>query len=221
MNDVCADRSASPGPEEIKNGLIEYLEIKNPDAVFASEISVVGTHGVRVADLIMATKRVHAFEIKGPKDTFKRLDGQLRTYSELFDYVWLVYWKDRFEENAEKSCPPHVGLMAVSRNAGGGLKFTLRRKAKISPLFVPDTAARFFWKSEIRYLLWKEGSPVSERLDKERTAEAFLARLSKHRIREAVRFVLKNRFKHASPGQKVDVGYIAKLWWREWTANNA
>ena len=69
-----------------------------------------------------------AFEIKTEYDTFDRLPKQLVDYASSFEYVYLIVSDGRIAD-AFAHVPDGCGIWSYRRKRGGGLAFSLRRKA--------------------------------------------------------------------------------------------
>ncbi|NPA64469.1 MAG: hypothetical protein GXO16_05800 [Epsilonproteobacteria bacterium] len=92
---------------EIKEALFWWLEKRYKNKVITT-VALKANGSCNIADIVMASRDLYAFEIKGPNDTLRRLPAQIDAYTRLFDYVYVVYWRGKFEIEDKR-----VGLIEV------------------------------------------------------------------------------------------------------------
>jgi len=179
----------------ITNCLIEYLDKKYKDKTITTEISINTSYGVKVVDIVLSNGHTFAFEIKSEIDTMKRLDSQVKGYSEIFDYVYLVYWKNRFNiENI--NLPDNIGIIVAKWNSNQTkIQFSISKKAKINAISNYKKIASLLWKDELFYFLSKKNIDTKKSYTKDILVELFIQYHTKQETIKIFRFTLKNRFK--------------------------
>lgn len=201
--------------------LVKWLDKKYEDKTITTEISLNTSFGVKIADVVVSNGHAIAYEVKSEFDTTQRLDGQIKGYSEIFEYVNLVYWGDKF--NVEKlSIPENIGLIrAYWKNSE--IAFKIERKARINRSLTPLVVGHFLWKSELRHFLKQKSVKCKISDDKETLVKLFNRSYGKKESVQVFRFVLKNRFKigfdlfeklndlKAFKKKKVDINYILNI----------
>ncbi|AVX36651.1 sce7726 family protein [Yersinia massiliensis] len=100
---------------EIKIKLIEYLlEHSSSDTVIGSELRF--NYGSRRADVVSITNNIASiFEIKGSGDSIERLEYQLDSYKEYFDYCYVVCEPSNIKL-VKKNCKKKIGIILVENN---------------------------------------------------------------------------------------------------------
>jgi len=110
----------------IKPSLVQYLINEENNIILGNEVRF-GSHNY-FADLVSITdNQITAYEIKSQKDDLRNYLEQLKNYSRVFDYVYLVVTENHFRK-AIKDLPDPFGLILIS-NQG---QISIIRKAKIS-----------------------------------------------------------------------------------------
>lgn len=99
--------------------------------IFVNEYSI-GDHN-RVDFALLKDNYLYGYEIKSEADNLKRLEGQLRAYLKIFDYLYLIVYENHVKDvelllNRYKL--DRVGLIKVDKN----LDFINIREAKPSTL---------------------------------------------------------------------------------------
>ncbi len=132
--------------ERIKKALFAWLERRYKNKVITTEVALKTDTATNIVDMLMATKSLYAFEIKGPKDNLKRLPAQIDTYTKLFDFVYVVYWRGKFQIDDER-----VGLIeAYEKN--GRICFKRIKKARKNSIDHTLVVKNLF-KGEMLYFL--------------------------------------------------------------------
>ncbi|MCG3662544.1 sce7726 family protein [Aliarcobacter butzleri] len=178
----------------ITNSFIEYLDNKYENKTITTEISVNTSYGVKVVDVVVSNGHSVAFEIKSELDTIKRLDSQVKGYSEIFDYVYLVYWKDKF--NIEDMNLPHnIGIIVANWNdKQTKIKFEILKSAKINRIADQKKIASLLWKDELFYFLNKKDIYPKKNYAKDILVNLFEQYHTKTEAIKIFRFILKKRF---------------------------
>ena len=212
--------------EVITKSLIDWLDTKYNDKTITTEVAVNTTYGTKVVDVMVSNGHAIAFEIKSELDTTKRLDSQVKGFSELFDYVYLVYWKEKFSLN-ELNLDENIGAIEAYWDNNKNLTFKKVKNAKINRYATPSTIAKFLWKNELNYFLHKKNITTKKSFDKSDLVNLFIQNYNKTEAVGILRFALKHRFKRgflayikaknqpnalkALIKSKTDINYIAKL----------
>lgn len=178
----------------ITNSLIEYLDKKYIDKTITTEISVNTTYGVKVVDVVVSNGHSIAFEIKSEVDTIKRLDSQVKGYSEIFDYVYLVYWKDKFNI-IDIDLPENIGIIVAQwNNKKTKIKFDILKSAKVNRVANQRKIASLLWKDELFYFLNKKNIYPKKNYTKDILVDLFEENHTKTESIKIFRFILKKRF---------------------------
>ncbi len=173
--------------------LLDWLDSKYSDKVITTEISINTSIGTKVADVVLSNGHTIAYEIKSELDTVKRLGGQLKGFCEIFDYVYVVYWGDRFSLE-DLRLPPKVGAIKAYKNKNGNICFCKVVNAHINRQNTPKDVAHFLWKKELHYFLGLKNIKFKMDYDKDKLIELFIKSYTKTQSVKVFRLVLKKRF---------------------------
>lgn len=137
---------------EIRERLVAVLEA-SPEEFGASFIAemFIGSFSRR-ADLIVANGKLSAYEIKGPRDSLERLQGQLSTYLQHFEQVTIVC-ASRHVEEVVRQVPACVGVFSVADSG----QISIVRRAATQMITRKETWLSFLPVDEIRQLLRSHG----------------------------------------------------------------
>jgi hypothetical protein len=177
--------------ERIKKELIFWLNDKYPEKkVIVPEVSQNYNNVNRIIDILLVNGHTIGFEIKGETDNLSRLESQLEIYTKTLEYVYVVYWKDKYR-NIE--VPENVGLIEACEEHGK----IIFKKAKKAYYNKVDTFTIFqnLWNEEIRFVLhqleileWNSKNYAYRDMKKYFTS----AQITK--LRKLYKFILKKRF---------------------------
>ena len=179
--------------ERIKKELIFWLNDKYPEKkIIVPEISQ-SYYGInRIIDVLLVNGHIIGYEIKGETDNLARLKSQLEIYTKTMEYVYVVYWKNRYK-NIE--VPKNVGLIEAYED-NGKLTFKQVKKAYYNKI---DTFTIFqnLWNEEIKFALHQLGilkwnSKNYAYSDMEKYFK--LAQITK--LKKLYKFILKKRFEN-------------------------
>jgi len=133
--------------KDIKAAVIEKIRhrIEGENSALINEM--VFNNGSRRADLVLAAKNLHAFEIKSDVDNLKRLDGQINDYLSTFDKVILVV-SSKYIEYALK-IDSRVAIWEAYRNNYGVTCIHVLRAGKTSPITSHQALCNFLLKREL------------------------------------------------------------------------
>lgn len=176
----------------ITKALIDWLDKKYQDKTITTEISINTSYGVKIADVVLSNGHAVAFEIKSEFDTIKRLDKQINGYSEVFEYVYFVYWDEKYDLESLK-LPENIGCIKAFWKKGV-ISFQIVRKAKINHFATPKIIANLLWKSELEYFLRQKNILIKSSYDKSTLVQLFVENFNKIESKKIFRFVLKKRF---------------------------
>jgi len=178
---------------DIKKALIDFLEKKYKNKTITTEVGVWWNDSYRIADVVLANGHTFAFEIKSEVDNLNRLDSQIRAFQEYFDYVYVVYWRDKFHIKDFKNLDNKVGLIECF-NYNSEIKFKIIKKAYVNNL-KKENLIEFLWSSELRYLVENYLFLTFKKLDKEKMRNLISSHFKKREILKIYRFFIKHRFK--------------------------
>lgn len=101
------------------------------------------------ADMLLVTKtKLIGFEIKSDRDTFVRLERQVRDYEKFFDTNYLVVGTYHVEE-AMKTVPSHWGIYEVYENEEGAYTMECVRGASTALKDNTEEKLYLLWRNEL------------------------------------------------------------------------
>jgi len=127
--------------------LVIHLRMKRQRARFINEMGM--NHGAARIDLAVIDDTLDGYEIKGPQDDLRRLEGQAAAYGLVFDRLTLVA-TERHLERAAHIVPAWWGLTMV--DASNSVVRPLRHPGA-NPVADPLSMARLLWHSELATVL--------------------------------------------------------------------
>lgn len=178
----------------ITESFIRYLDDKYSDKVITAEIAINTSLGVKVADVVMSNGHLVAYEIKSDLDNTSRLYEQIAGYSEVFDYVYVVFWGGRFTLEG-LHLPKNIGAIEAYENTQGGISFKVVKKAYRNYKLSVAKVAEIMWKSELTYYLQKKSIRVKAAYCKDKLSKLFIKNYSKKEACSILRDVFKGRYK--------------------------
>jgi hypothetical protein len=181
--------SAMKNADYVKSKFIQWLlcgntGFKKHRDTIAVEVLFSPNH--RKADMLVLSNSLHAFEIKGDRDNLRKLRYQLRDYSKTFDRVSVVTTQ-RHLKDVKKIIGRKVGLILFT-----GETFLIKRKAIVYHRLDKASLLTFLDKNTVKSLL-KHNVPAKASTDEIREMAA--NQLTYARIQEAVRILLKKRYR--------------------------
>lgn len=97
----------------LKESISAYLSSRDPYGIIGSEIMYGSSR--RVADMVFISNgHSYAIEIKSEFDSIVRLDGQLKDYQTLFDYV-IIFSAPNHIDRINTNIPDYVGLYSINK----------------------------------------------------------------------------------------------------------
>ncbi len=179
--------------KEITLSLIKWLDKHNDSKVITTEISINTSIGVKVADVVMSNGHLVAYEVKSELDNTLRLENQINGYSEIFDYVYIVYWGAKFSLD-ELNLPKHVGAIEAYYDREQNIIFTVRNRAYKNYQLDTPHIAKMLWKNELFYYLDKKNVEVKRSACKDILCDLFEMNYSKRESLQIIKNVFKGRF---------------------------
>ena len=149
-------------------------------------------------DIALVTGQLHGYEIKSDRDSLRRLENQVRIYSQVLDQATLVVG-DRFLDVAATTVPAWWGLLHVHAERGE-LRFCTLRQSGVNPGRDPQVLVKLLWAEHALKLLEQRnaargvrGKP--RRIVWDRVCDCF----DVDEIAAAVRAGLKSRVMNRAP----------------------
>ena len=133
----------------IRKILIEYLHLENPEARIYQEKLI----GSSVCDVMSVSDSLTGYEIKSDCDNFQRLSRQIKSYTEFFDYNYLVV-SDCHKDAASSKVPESWGIILIQDNG-----IHLQRKARRNKGFSLRVRLSVLWKIELKNILVRNKLP--------------------------------------------------------------
>lgn len=113
----------------LRKVLAEY--VKDPNSRVVEELGL--QHGSNRVDIAVVNGVLHGYELKSEADNLDRLQGQIESYSKVFDRVTLVTTSNHLS-HAVKQIPEWWGVKLASRGIRGGINISnVRKPRKIPP----------------------------------------------------------------------------------------
>ena len=131
---------------EIRRHLHEFLRAEHgQDALIVDELGLAAGRGR--ADVAAITSELHLYEIKGPRDSLKRLENQIAIYTRAGATATLVT-SETHAAKAESLLPPWWGLLLVKQDEEGTTSLSEKRAAIPNTNRSPYTVAQNLWRQE-------------------------------------------------------------------------
>ncbi|MGP1580423.1 MAG: sce7726 family protein [Wolinella sp.] len=176
----------------IKKALIDWLDKKYTGKTIATEILVKTSLGDKVADIVVSNGHAIAYEIKSELDTTIRLHDQLAGFSEVFEYVYLVFWRDKFNING-LNLPHKIGIIEAFY-CNDIMSFKTIKKPRINNGISKHNLCSMLWIDELKYFLAKKGASFKKNTDKETLVKKLYSISSNQDTIKAFRFILRYRY---------------------------
>ncbi|MCL2061935.1 MAG: sce7726 family protein [Firmicutes bacterium] len=128
----------------IREALAEWL-MSNPNhkiRVF-DELQI----GECIADIISVTDCITGYEIKSDRDTYTRLNGQIKMYDKFCNFCYLVIGAKHIKSAGSK-IPEHWGLILISKKENK-LSIELLRKAQENKFAKLSNQLSLLWGNEL------------------------------------------------------------------------
>lgn len=178
----------------ITKALIDWLDCRYKNKTITTEISVNTSFGTKVADVVVSNGHAVAYEIKSELDTTVRLESQIKGFSEIFDYVYVVYWADKFTIEA-LNAPDNIGIISAKWDKSKQIEFRIIKKAKINKNITAEKVGKLLWKKELEHFLQNKNIKTKASYDKYTLVKLFMSNFNKTESTHIFRYILKNRFK--------------------------
>lgn len=131
--------------KDIRNIIYKSFSGKQEESRILEEFPM----GDSRADMLLVTKtRLIGFEIKSDRDTFVRLERQIRDYEKFFDTNYLVVGTYHVEE-ALRTVPAHWGIYEVYESADGEFVTELVRSASMALKDNTEEKLYLLWRNEL------------------------------------------------------------------------
>jgi len=179
--------------KQIRIRLRQFLHqnyCQDPDTVIIEELGL--RHGFCRIDAAVVNGRLHGFEIKSDRDTFRRFVRQAETYNRVLDFVTVVVG-ERHAEKVMAVCPQWWGIQ-VAKCDGRGMQLIQLRAPGENP--APDKLAitKLLWREEALALLEELGAADGVRSKPRRVIYSRLTEVARiDTIRSYVRLQLRSR----------------------------
>ena len=150
-------------------------------------------HGKCRADIAVVNGNLIGYEIKSNKDSLRRLKKQIKSYSAVFDKVFIVVG-DRYINSIQRHIPKWWGVIVSMRGSKGAVNFEMIRKAQKNKSIEPISIAQLLWRDEAAEILsQKKLPPKILRQPRDVLYEQLAVLLTANELRKIVRDYLKKR----------------------------
>ena len=161
------------------------------DTIVIDELGL--NHGKCRADIAVINGRFVGYEIKSDSDSLHRLEGQVESYSDVFDKASIVVG-DRYINSIQSHIPKWWGVIVSVRGSKGAVNFEIIRKAQKNKSVEPISIAKLLWRNEAIEILQK--SEISNKILRQPRSvlyEYIANTLSICELRKSVRDYFKKR----------------------------
>lgn len=159
-------------------------------AILVEELEV--ESGRARIDMALISRRLIGIEIKGPRDTLRRLPRQIEHYSNCFDHVVLVV-DERLAMSAASIVPEWWGIVTVNRDAAIQ-RYEFTRMPKRNPGVRVGSVLSLLWRNEIETLWHKHTTlPIPLRASRRSLRAALLESSAAAALRRDALDMLKSR----------------------------
>ena len=115
-------------------------------------------HGRGRADIAVVNGNLVGYEIKSNKDSLSRLKEQIKSYSAVFDKVYIVVG-DRYVNSIRSHIPRWWGVVLSVKGPRGAVNFNTVRKARTNKNIDPISVAQLLWRNEAEEILRQKKLP--------------------------------------------------------------
>jgi len=176
---------------DIRSVLMRELNERFPDPSHDLILEEFKCKAARI-DVAVVNGSLHGFEIKSDSDSLARLDGQVKQYCRVFDFVTLVCGKRLFE-GAQEIIPIWWGLR-LARLENGVVTLSDIRQPKQNTSQDKGALARMLWKEEALRCLRRNGIKcVTSKNSAEQIWNAAAEQLEVEMLANEARLAIKSR----------------------------
>ena len=148
------ETSLTAHDKDIREPLFEYLEDRYGKVRIIEEKRA----GKARADVVMVTPdAIYGVEIKSDKDTYTRLEGQVKNYNLYFDYN-IVAVGSTHAAHIKEYVPEWWGIITIEE-IDGTLDFYMLREAKKNPKVKDERKISILWRPELARVQEINGLP--------------------------------------------------------------
>ncbi len=150
-------------------------------------------HGKCRADIAVVNGYLAGYEIKSNKDSLRRLEEQVKSYSSVFDKVFIIVG-DRYINSIQNYIPKWWGVIESVRGRRGAINFKIIRKGRTNKNINLLSIAQLLWRDEAIEILIQKKTP-QKILRQPRTVlyERLVETLNACELRKTIREYLKKR----------------------------
>ena len=160
------------------------------EALLVEEMEICS--GKARADMAIISKQLIGVEIKGSKDTLRRLPNQIDQYSRCFDQVVLVV----HESHANKAIQlvPNWWGIVVNSDEKNKMPYSIKRRPELNDNFELESFLMLLWKPELEVLCSKllNWRPA-QRNSKQNLRERLISNAINSQLKEAALGMLRIR----------------------------
>lgn len=175
-----------PGESTIKYHFIKNY-LNRSDEVSTFELNV----GASRLDIGRINGKSIAYEIKTELDSLEKLDKQIKDYSKVFEYVYVIIHPCHYEKVLDM-LPMHCGIITYNLS-GDKCKFAFRKKADKNYLISPIEQLKVLNKKELDWIL-RYSNCLNCSTDKQDKIDVIIDNYSAQKINLLFKKVLKNRY---------------------------
>jgi hypothetical protein len=183
---------------DVRAALHTRLQAEHPDRTTTRLLNELDLCGAVRVDVAMINGTLSGYELKSDRDTLRRLDNQVRVYSQVLDHATLVVGEKHYS-HAITAIPDWWGVI-VATQAEQATVLVESRPSSINGLVDPFMLVQLLWRDETLDELATRGLDRGLR-SKPRMAlwEALASGVPLEELRHVVRERLKHREGWRSP----------------------
>lgn len=192
-----------PNEIYVKYNLIkEWISKENETVLFEF------ASGSSRVDICRINGKSYAFEIKTEFDDFDRLDKQLTDYAKLFEYIYVVTPRNRFDIVKDK-IPPFCGVILYNIRQPGEFKRWTKKKAQKSPYLSSLDQIKAMTSEDIKFILKERDYDVP--ISRKKREALLLNNFSNEQINKLFKEALKKKYKLRSEFIRENFDYILPI----------
>ncbi|WP_281952019.1 sce7726 family protein [Nitrosophilus kaiyonis] len=181
--------------KELKEAFIAWIDKKIQNKSIATEVGTVYKNRMRIVDVLVTNGHTYAFELKSEADNLKRLEDQISHFSNFYDYIYVVYWRDKFTIDFLNE---KIGLIEAFKK-GNRIEFKIIKKARINRNLDLSELLSRLWSKELRLFFKRAGivsnnEKILQKLDRKEIEKILLKTCTKTQIVKTFRFFMKQRY---------------------------
>lgn len=147
--------------------------------------------GSRRVDIAHINNRSFAYELKSSRDNYNRLVPQLRQFSKVFDYLYLMTGQEDIPDISESF---GVIFIQINKSESGTIEFKLQKKAKLNDNIDCDVQLSLLNHGELFLICSREGFIKRDKFSNIQMRNLILRHFENNEINSIFKKTLKERY---------------------------